>query len=112
MLMSLNSVTGKFGSVLTRRIDMADDFLASMATAKKELNAAQAKRASIEARASERLAKAQSRYDADLREAMLVEAAGWTQLMAVPGMTAATAAQLGGTTAIKVGRWVRQGIGD
>ena len=27
--------------------------------------------------------------------------------MAVEGMTAATAAQLGGTTAIKVSRWIR-----
>ena len=91
---------------------MAADFLASMASAKKELTTAQAKRALMESKASERFTKAQSRYDAELKEALLIEAAGWKQLMAVPGMTAATAAQLGGTTAIKVGRWVRQGKGD
>ena len=86
---------------------MTTDFLSAMATAAKELSAAQAKRASLTAKAGDRLATAQARFEVELEQARLVEADGWKQLMAVPGMTAATAAQLGGTTAIKVSRWIR-----
>ena len=91
---------------------MTTDFLTSMAAAAKDLTAAQAKRAAMLAKAADRLATAKSRFDGDVDEARLVEAEAWQRLMAVPGMTAATAAQLGGTTAIKVSRWVRLGNGD
>lgn len=91
---------------------MTTDFLTSMAAAAKDLTAAQAKRAAMLAKATDRLATAKSRFDGDVDEARLVEAEAWNRLMAVPGMTAATAAQLGGTTAIKVSRWVRLGNGD
>ena len=63
-----------------------NEFLAASTVAANELAAAQVKRAGLEAKASDRLA--------------------WKRLMKVPGMTAATAAQIGGTTAIKVSRWI------
>ncbi len=85
---------------------MNNDFLTASAIAAKDLTAAQAKRAGLERKASDRLAKAQERFSLELIEARRVEAEAWTQLMAVPGMTAATAAQIGGTTAIKVSRWI------
>ncbi len=85
---------------------MSNDFLIASTIAAKDLTAAQAKRAGLEAKASDRLAKAQERFSIDLIEARRVEAAAWKRLMAVPGMTAATAAQIGGTTAIKVSRWI------
>ena len=91
---------------------MTTDFLTAMATATKDLSAAQTKRASLITKAADRLATAQPRFDVELEQARLVEANGWKQLMAVPGMTAATAAQLGGTTAIKVSRWIRTETGD
>lgn len=83
-----------------------NQFLAASAVAANDLAAAQAKRAGLEAKASERLSKAQQRHTLDLAEARRVEAKAWKQLMAVPGMTAATAAQIGGTTTIKVSRWI------
>ena len=86
---------------------MTTNFLTAMATAAKDLSAAQAKQASLTAKAGERLAAAQARFDVELEQARLVEADGWKRLIAVEGMTAATAAQLGGTTAIKVSRWIR-----
>ena len=58
-----------------------NEFLAASTVAANELAAAQVKRAGLEAKA-------------------------WKRLMKVPGMTAATAAQIGGTTAIKVSRWI------
>ncbi len=91
---------------------MSTDFLTSMAAATKDLTVAQARRASMLAKARTRLSAAQSRFDCDVDEARLVEAEAWKRLMAVPGITAATAAQLGGTTAIKVSRWIRLGNGD
>jgi|GEM_PF-2637278 len=89
-----------------------NEFLSASAVAANDLAAAQAKRAGLEALASQRLAKAQERYTLDLTEARRVEAKAWKQLMAVPGMTAATAAQIGGTTAIKVSRWISGGGED
>lgn len=86
----------------------SNEFLAASAVAASALTAAQTKRAGLEAKARERLAKAQERCAMDLAEAHRVEAEAWVQLMAVPGMTAATAARIGGTTAIKVSRWVSE----
>ena len=83
-----------------------NEFLAASTVAANELAAAQVKRAGLEAKASDRLAKAQERFSFDLNEARRVEAEAWKRLMKVPGMTAATAAQIGGTTAIKVSRWI------
>lgn len=83
-----------------------NEFLAASAVAADDLAAAQGKRAVLEGRADERLAQAQLRHGFALAEAREVEADAWKRLMAVPGMTAATAAQIGGTTAIKVSRWI------
>lgn len=83
-----------------------NDFLAASSVAAVGLASAQGKRVTLEARADERLARAQQRHGVDLAEARRVEADAWRRLMAIPGMTAATAAQIGGTTAIKVSRWV------
>jgi hypothetical protein len=85
---------------------VVNDFLAASTIAAKDLIAAQARRAALEAKAADRLAKAQELHGRDLAEARRVEAEAWKHLMAVPGMTAATAAQIGGTTAIKVSRWI------
>lgn len=85
---------------------MGNEFLATTTRAAKALAAAQTKRAGLEAKADEHLAKAQQRHDLELADARQVEADAWKHLMAIPGMTAATAAQIGGTTSIKVSRWV------
>lgn len=84
----------------------SNDFLAASTVAAKDLAAAQVKRTVLEGRANERLALARQRHSVDLSDARRVEADAWKRLMAVPGMTAATAAQIGGTTAIKVSRWI------
>jgi len=89
-----------------------NEFLTASAVAASDLVAAQAKRAVLQAKASERLAKAQQRYNQDLAEASRIEAEAWKQLMAVPGMTVATAAQIGGTTTIKVSRWISDATQD
>ena len=86
---------------------ISNDFLAASAAAAKDLATAQFRRAVLEAKADERLAQAQQRHSFDLTEAQQVEAGAWKQLMAVPGMTVATAAQIGGTTVIKVSRWIK-----
>ncbi|MDO8731933.1 MAG: hypothetical protein Q7L55_05085 [Actinomycetota bacterium] len=91
---------------------MNNDFLTASTIAAKDLTAAQAKRAGLEAKASDRLARAQDRYPLDLTDARRVEAEAWKQLMEVPGMTAATAAHIGGTTAIKVSRWISSRVED
>jgi hypothetical protein len=83
-----------------------NDFLSASTVAAMDLASAQGKRASLEARANERLVRSKQRHGVDLAEARQVEAAAWRRLMAIPGMTAATAAQIGGTTVIKVSRWV------
>ena len=83
-----------------------NEFLAASAVAADDLATAQGKRAVLEGKADERLAQAQLRHTLDLAEARRVEAEAWRRLMAVPGMSAATAARIGGTTAIKVSRWI------
>ena len=109
---AVDACDGSFLICHDRRTVMTTEFLTAMARATKDLCTAQAKRAALEAKASERLAKAQALHDSELERARRVEADGWKRLMAVPGMTAATAAQLGGTTSIKVSRWIRHGEGD
>jgi hypothetical protein len=85
---------------------MGIDFLTASTHAAKDLSSAQGKRAALERKAAARLATAQDRFDAEMAEARDIEAAAWKRLMAVPGMTAATAAQIGGISAIKVSRWI------
>ena len=91
---------------------MANDFLTASTLAAKDLTAAQGKRAALEHKAAARLATAQERFELEMAEARAIEAAAWKQLMAVPGMTASTAAQIGGTSAIKVSRWISGAVVD
>lgn len=91
---------------------MGNDFLTASTLAAKDLTAAQGKRAALETKAAARLATAQKRFDLEMAEARAIEAAAWKQLMAVQGMTASTAAQIGGTSAIKVSRWISGAVVD
>ena len=91
---------------------MANDFLTATTLAAKDLTAAQGKRAALEYKAASRLATAQERFDLEMAEARAIEAAAWKRLMGVPGMTAATAAQIGGISAIKVSRWISGAMVD
>lgn len=91
---------------------MGNDFLTASTLAAKDLTVAQCKRAALETKAAARLATAQERFDLEMAEARAIEAAAWKQLMAVPGMTASTAAQIGGTSAIKVSRWISGAVVD
>ncbi len=91
---------------------MGNDFLTASTLAAKDLTVAQGKRAALENKAAARLATAQERFDLEMAEARAIEAAAWKRLMAVPGMTAATAAQIGGISAIKVSRWISGAMVD
>jgi hypothetical protein len=85
---------------------VGNDFLTASAEAATRLQVAQRKHATLKAKADRRMHAAQDRHAADLSEAAAVEAAGWRQLLEVPGMTVVTAARIGGTSESTVGRWL------
>lgn len=85
---------------------MGNEFLTASADAATRLQSAQRRHASMKAKAEGRLHAAQDRHRVDLDEAAAVEAAGWRQLLEVPGMTVVTAARIGGTSESTVSRWL------
>ncbi len=91
---------------------MHSDFLSVSAEAAKALTAAQARHERLSAAADARLDAAKARHRRDRDAAMAVEAAAWSDLLAIPGMSVPTAARITGTSASAVTRWAaraRQG---
>lgn len=85
---------------------MVNEFLAASADAATRLQVAQARHATLRARADRRLEAAQVRHGTEVADAAAVEAAGWRALLEVPGMTVSTAARIGGTSESTVSRWL------
>lgn len=85
---------------------MASDFLTVSADAARALAAAQARHARLAADADRRLDAAKARHRRDVEAAMAVEAAAWSAMLAIPGMSVPTAARITGTSASGVTRWV------
>ena len=91
---------------------MHSDFLIASAEAAKALTAAQTRHERLAATADARLDAAKARHRGDRDAAMAVEAAAWSDLLAIPGMSVPTAARITGASASAVTRWVarsRQG---
>ena len=91
---------------------MHSDFLTASAEAAKALTAAQTRHERLAATADARLDAAKARHRADRDAAMAVEAAAWSDLLAIPGMSVPTAARITGASPSVVTRWVtraRQG---
>lgn len=110
--MSLKEVEGSAnGPARKGRQCMSNEFLTASMDAAGQLQVAQRRHEALRAKADRRLAVAQQRHVADLHTAAAVEAAGWQVLMAVPGMTIATAARIGGTSESTVSRWLARGKG-
>jgi predicted DNA-binding helix-hairpin-helix protein len=84
---------------------MHSDFLAASAEAAKALTAAQARHERLNAAADTRLDAAKARHRRDFEAAMTVEAAAWSELLAIPGMSVPTAARITGASASAVTRW-------
>ena len=85
---------------------MSNDFLAASTDAAERLAAAQRKHAAMKTKADRRLQTAQERHASDLEDAAAIEAAGWRQLLEVPGMSVVTAARIGGISESSVSRWL------
>ena len=85
---------------------MTTDFLAASAEAKKNLRSAQARHARARAQADQRRDRALDRHRAEAEAAASIEASAWRELMAVPGMTVATAGRITQTPPSTVRRWL------
>lgn len=85
---------------------MEIDFLTASAGAARRLQAAQVRHARLKAQADARLAVAQDRHRAEARTAADVEAQAWASLLAIPGMSVASASQITHTSPTVVRRWV------
>jgi hypothetical protein len=81
------------------------DFLTASAEAVKALTAAQSRHERLAAAADVRLDAAKARHHRDRDAAMAIEAAAWSDLLAIPGMSVTTAARITGTSASAVTRW-------
>ena len=91
---------------------MHSDFLSASDDAAKALTAARARHERLTATADGRLEAAKARHRSALDAAKEVEAAAWSDLLAIPGMSVPTAARITGASASAVTRWVaraRQG---
>lgn len=108
----LNEMTGKPPDHDRRDAAVANEFLTASMDAAKDLQSAQARHAQLVHKADQRLEAARSRRDLDVMSARRVEAESWKRLMDIPGMTAATAARIGNTSATKVNQWIAEPDGD
>lgn len=85
---------------------MANDFLTASTEAAKTLASARRRRTALTAQADQRLARATERHRSEVAAADAVEAEAWRSLMAVEGMTVATAAHIGGVGTSTARRWL------
>lgn len=85
---------------------MGIDFLTASAGAARRLQAAQVRHARLKSQADARLAFAQGRHRDDSRAAAAVEARAWMDLLAIPGMTVASASQITHASPAVVRGWI------
>lgn len=84
-----------------------NDYLAATRDAVRKLTASRGRHAHWRARAERKLAAAKDRHDVELTKAQTIEADAWRELLALPGMTPATAAAVTEIDRAEVARWVR-----
>lgn len=84
-----------------------NDYLAATRDAVRKLTASRGRHAHWRARAERKLAAAKDRHDVELAKAQTIEAEAWRELLALPGMTPATAAAVTEIDRAEVARWVR-----
>lgn len=108
----LNEVTGNPPAHDRRDAAVGNEFLTASVDAAKDLQSAQARHAQLVHKADQRYEAARSRRDLEVMSARRVEAESWKRLMAIPGMTAATAGRIGNTSATKVNQWIAEPDGD
>lgn len=85
---------------------MDNDFLAASTEAAKTLASARKRRTALTTQADRRLARASERHRSEVAAADEIEAEAWRALMAVKGMTVATAAHIGGVGSSTARRWL------
>lgn len=88
---------------------MMSPFLRDTGQALRALQRAQAQRARQDEQARQRLDAAQRDCQAALARTAVMEARAWRALLDVPGMTARTAAELGGVSVATVHRRAKEG---
>lgn len=84
-----------------------NDYLAATRDAARRLKACRGRHAHWRARAERKLAAAKDRHEVELAKARTIEADAWRELLALPGMTPATAAIVTGVDRAEVTRWAR-----
>jgi len=90
----------------TGRRTMKNEFMTSTKKAVVQLRNLQHAHSRIKDRADARLRVAQDRHALEISRAEKLELDGWQQLMAIPGMTPATAAAILEMSESTVSRWV------
>ena len=85
---------------------MSNLFIAESTRALRALKTAQRQHARLKAKADQRLQAARARHLEELEAAAAIEAHAWRNLLAVPGVSAATAAALCDTSEAAVHRWI------
>jgi hypothetical protein len=85
---------------------MSNLFIAKTTRALRSLKTAQRQHARLKAKADQRLRTARARHLEELEAAAAIEACAWRNLLAVPGVSAATAAALCDTSEAVVHRWI------
>lgn len=84
---------------------MKNAFMASTSRALVELRAAQVKHARMRSRADTKLEAANARHSAEVTAAAGIEADAWQGLLAIPGVSVATAAAQLDVSESSIGRW-------
>lgn len=85
---------------------MSNLFISKSTRALRALKTAQRQHARLTAKADQRLRAARARHLEELEAAAAIEAHAWRNLLAIPGVNAATAAALCDTSEAAVHRWI------
>lgn len=88
---------------------MKNTFMTTTKSALVDLTAAQARHARLRSRADRRLEAAKARHFQEVMAAAQIEADAWQMLLAIPGVSIATAAAMLQVSESTVSRWVARG---
>ena len=87
---------------------MTNAFMTSTRQALVKLRAAQVKHSRMRNRADANLEAAKARHSAEVTAAAGIEAEAWQVLLAIPGVSVATAAALLDVSETSIGRWANR----
>ena len=89
---------------------MKNAFMTSTSRALVELRAAQVKHARMRSRADAKLEAAKARHSAEVAAAAGIEADAWQALLAIPGVSIATASALLDVSETSIARWANRTV--